>query len=78
MSVSIPSNPSPINSYLPLSDDRSARLAIVMELCRYGSLYKVIETARKVGRLPANIRSRSAPCTSAQMELLASTLAASS
>ncbi|KAK9804076.1 hypothetical protein WJX73_003050 [Symbiochloris irregularis] len=72
VSVSIPSNPTSLGSYLPLADDRSARLAIVMELCRYGSLYKVIEVARRVSRLPANIRLRSAPCTSAQLELLSS------
>ena len=47
-------------------------LAIVMELCRYGNLYKVIEQARRVGRLPAEIRARKAPCTRAQKELLVS------
>lgn len=31
-------------------------LAIVMELCRLGSFYKLIEQARKVASLPAAVR----------------------
>jgi len=32
-------------------------LAIVMELCRFGNLFKVIEYARRVQRLPPDVRS---------------------
>ena len=48
----------------------SVTLAIVMELCRFGNLYKIIEQARRVARLPEPIRSRKAPCTLHQRELL--------
>ena len=36
-------------------------LAIVMELCRFGNLFKVIEYARRVQRLPPDVRSGATP-----------------
>lgn len=36
---------------------QSITLAIVMELCRYGTLYKIIEYARRVSYMPADVRS---------------------
>lgn len=66
----------PSATRLPSADglSSSVTLAIVMELCRYGNLFKVIELARRVGRLPPEIRARKAPCTLAQRELLVGAL----
>lgn len=36
-------------------------LAIVMELCRFGNLFKLIELARRVSRLPEAVRSGTVP-----------------
>jgi serine/threonine protein kinase len=36
-------------------------LAIVMELCRCGSLFRVLDYARRVARLPPGVRSGAAP-----------------
>ena len=62
----------PSATRLPLAagPGSSVTLAIVMELCRYGNMYKAIELARRVSRLPPEIRARKAPRTRAQNELL--------
>ena len=45
-------------------------LAIVMELCRYGSLFRVLDYARRVARLPPDVRSgRSPPRTPEEAKL---------
>lgn len=45
-------------------------LAIVMELCRFGSLFKVLEYARRVSWLPEEIRDgRTAPRTPEEIKL---------
>ena len=36
-------------------------LAIVMELCRFGNLFKVVEYARRVQRLPPDVRAGATP-----------------
>ncbi|KAK9830537.1 hypothetical protein WJX72_012336 [[Myrmecia] bisecta] len=41
-------------------------LAIIMELCRFGNLFKLIEVARRVARLPPSVRSAQQPPRSAE------------
>ena len=49
------------------SDVCGVTLAIVMELCRLGSFYKLIEQARHVVHLPPDVRSGAACPTSPEM-----------
>lgn len=54
---------------------QSICLAIVMELCRFGSLFKVIGLARRVSHLPPDVRSdRIAPRNADEGKLKASAI----
>ena len=47
-------------------DTSGVKLAIVMELCRFGTFYHLIEQARRVAHLPADVRSGSKAPRSAE------------